>query len=62
MGWKKFGWKAGAIGVVIFLIALINAIGYIGNALTDPKNQWIWWGITAIVGIITGIVEILERR
>ncbi len=62
MGWKETGWKVGAIGIIIFLIALNNAIGYVGNALTNPKNQWIWWGITAIVVITTGVVEILERR
>lgn len=56
------GWKVGTVGLIIFLIAITNAVGYVGNALTDPDNQWIWWVITAIVVIITGIVESMERR
>lgn len=55
-------WIVGAAGLIIFLIAFTQAIGYLGNALTDTANAWIWLAISGIVVVTTGIVEVLERR
>ena len=55
-------WVIGTVGLIIFLIAFTNAIGYLGNALTDMANAWIWWIIFGIVIVVTGIVEYSERR
>ena len=55
-------WVIGTAGLIIFLIAFTNAIGYLGNTLTDAANAWIWWIIFGIVAVVTGIVEYSERR
>ena len=44
--------------IIILLIAFTNAIGYIGNALTDPKNSAVWITIAIIVFVTAGIIEI----
>ena len=66
MGRKKKGGRKwigiGVTGLIIFLIAFTNAIGYIGNALSDTTHQWIWWTIFGIVCVTTAIVELTERR
>ncbi len=66
-GRKKKGGKRwisgiGITALLIFLIAFTNAIGYIGNALTDQEHKWIWWIIVGIVGVTTGIIEMIQRR
>ncbi len=55
-------WIAETVGLIIFLIAFTESIGYLGNALTDTANAWIWLTISGIVVVTTGIVEVLERR
>ena len=52
----------GITGLIIFLIAFTNAVGYIGNAIVDTAHRWIWWTIFSMVCIMTGIVELAERR
>ena len=54
--------KALLIGTIIILaVAFSNAIGYIGSAITDPKN-WYIWGIIAVavflIGAIAGMKEL----
>ena len=58
-GKKKIG--LGLATIVILLVAFTNAIGYIGNALVDPKNRIVWGTIALIVFVTAGIAEILRR-
>ncbi len=44
--------------IIILLIAFTNAIGYIGNTITDPKNSAVWIIIAIIVFVTAGIIEI----
>ncbi len=56
-------WLAiGTVGLIIFLIAFTNAIGYVGNALTDPVNAPIWWIIFAVVASVSAIIEVWKMK
>ena len=51
----------GLATIVILLVAFTNAIGYIGNALVDPKNRILWGVIAMVVFVAAGIAEMLRR-
>ena len=50
----------GVTTIIILLVALTNAAGYIGNAIVDPANRMLWGSIALVVFIAAGIAEILK--
>ncbi len=50
----------GVTTIIILLVALTNAAGYIANIFADPKNWWIWIITAIVVFVLAGIAEQLK--
>ena len=50
------------IGSIVIVVAIANALGYLGNAYADLQNRWMWISIAFGVGILVGIEERLRNR
>ncbi len=43
--------------LIILMVSFTNAIGYIGNAIADPKNSALWIIIAILVFGMAGVIE-----
>jgi len=58
-GKNNHGKKAAIVGIgLVLLIAFYNGVGYVGNAIADPKHSLMWWTIAGLVGVTVGVIEI----